>query len=136
MIILYTVIATFTVIASWDLHGPLGRTGLVLAAVAPTLVAAIQSSYQVLRADKDYQNYLQDVKALYAPQELFPTFLCSEPECTICNPRALDADGCTDPKTSSRKANSFLSDFYEFCEENGYSQEERPMVFQEWANED
>lgn len=48
---------------------------------------------------------------------------------------AEDADGCTDPKTSSRKRESFLSDFYEFCEENGYSQEERPLVFQEWVND-
>ena len=45
------------------------------------------------------------------------------------------SDGCTDPKTSSRKRESFLSDFYEFCEENGYSQEERPLVFQEWVND-
>lgn len=42
--------------------------------------------------------------------------------------------GCTDPKTSSRKQ-SVLSDFYDFCEENGYSVEERPMVFKEWLNE-
>ena len=46
----------------------------------------------------------------------------------------VELNGCTDPKTSSRKRDTFLSDFYEFCEENGYSQEERPLVFQEWVN--
>ena len=51
------------------------------------------------------------------------------------SPYGQDADGCTDPKTSSRKQGSLTSEFYEWCEEMGYSQEERPLVFKEWLND-
>jgi hypothetical protein len=112
---IYTVIATLTVIASWDLHGTSGRTLLVLAAVAPTFV-------KMFNYEPEFEPYTYDPRAW-------------DDDSYDLIPYDFSANGCTDPKTSSRKAESFLSDFYEWCDENGYSQDERPMVFQEWANE-
>lgn len=115
---IYTVVATLTVIASWDLHGTPGRVLMVIAAGAPTFVKMF--------------NYEPTFKT-YTPPERYESiepfnFYTGEGTSPY-------SDGCTDPKSSSRKAESFLSDFYEWCDENGYSQEERPLVFQEWVNE-
>ena len=132
---------------SWDEMTPLGRVLFAIIAVATiTLVRDAHKRRQEASTDHySDETTCGDPDCFCADSAPF-NFYSGEPAVnspysqlngwyTSIETVTTTSDGCTDPKTSSRKRDTFLSDFYEFCEENGYSQEERPLVFQEWVND-
>lgn len=135
---------------SWDEMTPLGRVLFAIIAVATITLVRDAHKRRQEASTGHYSDYIRedacgDPDCFCADSAPF-NFYSGEPAVnspysqlngwyTSFETVTTTSDGCTDPKTSSRKRDTFLSDFYEFCEENGYSQEERPLVFQEWVND-
>lgn len=125
---------------SWDEMTPLGRVLFAIIAVATITLVRDAHKRRQEASTSHYSDYINESDLIWfdydAGEPASPYGTITVGVANGKEPVELyDADGCTDPKTSSRKRNTFLSDFYEFCEENGYSQEERPLVFQEWVND-